>query len=217
MAGRMFPVASTASVSGWVAFIEVALRFAMFAALIYATLGFMPRADVSPVILSGHSLGVNVAHTVAGHLERMGIDVFAIVALDPRSTPASLLQAGVHPALTRTSDGIRFEALQLTFTSDYVPFLKLPQRMMRVNGEMRKDATAIGSVKMLPDSNHFSLAHSHVWDIALAIKEDMALKCGTETKRRQSKAPFKNNRESDGSSDVNGLSAPIGLQFELWK
>ncbi|CAE7244885.1 unnamed protein product [Symbiodinium natans] len=62
----MFPVASAASVSGWVASIEVALRFAMFAALIYATLGFMPRADVSPVMLSGHSLGVNVAHTVAG-------------------------------------------------------------------------------------------------------------------------------------------------------
>ncbi|CAE7208068.1 unnamed protein product [Symbiodinium natans] len=96
MAGRMFPVASTASVSGWVASIEVALRFAMFAALIYATLGFMPRADVSPVILSGHSLGVNVAHTVAGHLERMGIDVFAIVALDP-PVHSSISLAGRRP------------------------------------------------------------------------------------------------------------------------
>ena len=48
MAGRMFPlaaVASAASVSGWVAPMEASLRFAMFVAFIYATFGFMPRAD----------------------------------------------------------------------------------------------------------------------------------------------------------------------------
>ena len=45
------------------------------------------------MILGGHSLGVNVARAVAGRVERTGIDVVAIVALDPRTTSQALLRA----------------------------------------------------------------------------------------------------------------------------
>ena len=75
------------------------------------------------MILSGQSLGVNVARAVAGHLERMSVDVVAIVALDPRSTPRSLLQQlqDFHPAVTNSSDSRRLLARQLTCISPFVP------------------------------------------------------------------------------------------------
>ena len=51
--------------------------------------------------------------------------------------------------------------------------LTLPQRKMRANWEMFSDATeAIQSLKFLSDTNHFALADSHLWDIAMIVQAE---------------------------------------------
>ena len=124
------------------------------------------------MILSGHSLGVNVARAVAGYLERMGVDVFAILALDPRTGP-DLSPSGLPLAVTSSlARCIRLEALQLSCHAPYVPFMTMPQRMLCYNHEVWRNATvAIESMKMLSSTTHNTLANTHFWDIALVVKE----------------------------------------------
>ena len=91
------------------------------------------------MILSGHSLGVNVARAVAGYLERMGVDVSAIVALDPRTGPETLSPSGLPLAATSSLVRcIRLQALQLSCHAPYVPFMTMPQRILCYNHEMRE-------------------------------------------------------------------------------
>eukprot|EP00434_Breviolum_minutum_P045342 symbB.v1.2.040629.t1/scaffold7389.1/size11536/1 len=51
---------------------------------------FAATDGLSNLVLVGHSFGISVAHQLSSHLERQGVRVFGIVALDLRHTSTSV-------------------------------------------------------------------------------------------------------------------------------
>ncbi|CAE7304266.1 unnamed protein product [Symbiodinium natans] len=136
LACRMFP-AATAVIP--VTTTELALQFGAFAAFLWAVLNSFGHSQ-QQLILSGHSLGVTLAQAVARYLERLGIDVAAIVAMDPRCNAGDVVQeAGFLSALTNAVPAnVRLEALQLTCRAPFVPFHFKLEHRSRVDSEMAK-------------------------------------------------------------------------------
>ena len=176
LACRMFPSA-TAMVP--ITTMELVLHFGAFAAFLCAVLKSLISLRCSQrLILTGHSLGVNLAQAVARHLERLGVDVLAIVAMDPRCSVECLLRRRLAPALRSASPAnVRLGALQLTCRAPFVRFLLKLEYNLRVDSEMAKDATvAIETARRLLDTDHNSIP-DHTWDITTILKAE-TLKAG---------------------------------------
>ena len=124
------------------------------------------------LMLAGHSLGLNMAQTVAECLGRTGIKVHGIIAFDPRTRGRRFPEISyMHRPLTQALvPRIRLEILEQAFESPHVPFFSTPQRPLQHPSEMGQEAQSVAEMgKMLADTNHYTLKDTHVWDIAAYI------------------------------------------------
>ncbi|CAJ1397250.1 unnamed protein product, partial [Effrenium voratum] len=124
------------------------------------------------LMLAGHSLGLNVAQTVAECLGCAGIKVHGIIALDPRTRGRQFSEISFmhRPLAQALVPRIRLEILEQAFETPHVPFFSTPQRIMQYPSEMGQEAQSVAEMgKMLADTNHYTLKDTHVWDIAAYI------------------------------------------------
>ena len=124
------------------------------------------------LMLAGHSLGLNVAQTVAECLGCAGIKVHGIIALDPRTRGRQFSEISCmhRPLAQALVPRIRLEILEQAFETPHVPFFSTPQRIMQYPSEMGQEAQSVAEMgKMLADTNHYTLKDTHVWDIAAYI------------------------------------------------
>ncbi|CAJ1333800.1 unnamed protein product [Effrenium voratum] len=147
--------------------VEKFLQHGGLLSLIRQVLAFGPS-----LMLAGHSLGLNVAQTVAECLGCTGIKVHGIIALDPRTRGRRFPELPyMHRPLTQALvPRIRLEILEQAFESSHVPFLSTPQRELQQPSELAQEAQSVAEVgKTLADTNHYTLKETHIWDIAAYV------------------------------------------------
>ena len=147
--------------------VEKFLQHGGLLSLIRQVLAFGPS-----LMLAGHSLGLNVAQTVAGCLGCTGIKVHGIIALDPRTRGRRFPELPyMHRPLTQALvPRIRLENFEKAFESPHVPFLSTPQRELQQPSELAQEAQSVAEVgKTLADTNHYTLKETHIWDIAAYV------------------------------------------------
>ena len=168
IAGHLARVLPAAAAS--IPTVEKCLQHGGFLSQIREILALAETGD--SLMLAGHSLGLNMAQTVAECLGRMGIKVHGIIAADPRTRGRRFSEISYmhQPLVQALVPRIRLEILEQAFESPHVPFFSTPQRPLQHPSELAQEVQSVAEMgKMLADTNHFTLKDTHVWDIAAYI------------------------------------------------
>jgi len=130
------------------------------------------------LVLVGHSFGIAVAHNLSAHLEKEGVDLRGIVALDLRHTPAveSLPIPRALKEFARPRVGhFHLKVSTLDFSVPMVPrgyFQGTREFVLMVERAATASwlATATSHVPaVLNDADHFDVCQGTSWDIATKL------------------------------------------------
>jgi len=131
---------------------------------------------LSNLVLVAHSFGISVAHQLSTHLERQGVRVFGIVALDLRHLSSSV--PGIVPrsladfAMARSQFHLTVSTLDLS--TPLVPRGRLSARYFALAAERSATASWLPAATShhaaaLNDMDHFDVDNTGAWDIATKL------------------------------------------------